>query len=182
MPGPPKANPDRAPTEEQVYLVEQVLRGTPIAHVARELGVRRQTCYEWLEQQHVQNYIQQVMIDLDGAVVAQLLAEVNGTLETLRGLRKRIDAMAEDGNASIGDVLSAMKLVDDHLRLVAELYRVSTNRPSEITENRGAAGAAGAAASERLAELLDRFTPKPPTEHPIVDVTPTDPPEEDKSE
>ncbi len=154
--------------ERERAMVDAMATGTSMAQIARDLGVARQQLYEWLQRPRVQEYIGQVVDDASNAIATSLLVELGTTLEVSQQALTRMLAYLEDDGLDPKETRDILASLDKHLKLVADLHRVATNRPTSIKRTEIQQRDDPAKTADRRA-LLDRITPKVPD---IIDVNP----------
>lgn len=141
--------------ERHKRAAEELVKGTPKRHVARDLGIAPNTLYKWMDDPLWLGYFTQMLEDFEVGREQRLGTVLDAQFDLLLECIKRYRDALVNGEADGIGLPSLVQQVDAITKL-ANMRRVETGRPGEIMERRSEPKPDG-----RLHDLLDKITGKP---------------------
>lgn len=119
--------------ERHKKLAEHLLKGTPRTKAAEEIGVARQTLYEWMQDPMFQNYLEHLARDIEAARQQRLLPVNQAMVElALATIQRELDRItANDPDAANLDTISQV------LKRLVETERLDQGKPTVHTKKSG---------------------------------------------
>lgn len=113
---------------------EELVRGTPKSRICQLVEISRPTLYEWLDDAVFQEYVAQLLADLEAARRQRLLPLITKNAEALeQALQRAADELAD---ASRPVMPGTIKVLADTFKLLNEQDRLAGGQPTTITESR----------------------------------------------